>query len=229
MALVNTAIIKAYLDYIEQKQFPCIAAKAALAKQNVRCKVAGNMACPKDDSDILKFLYDFVDEFRNSKDIYHSATIIFTGPQTGNEEMFDALLWQRLQALEILDAKNYMYDSRVEADPSSAKFSFSIKEEAFYIIGLHPASSREARKFMYPTLVFNPHSQFEQLRATTKYEAMKNAVRKKDIALSGCVNPMLHDFGQSSEVYQYSGRKYDETWECPLKITHATTQHNSST
>ena len=143
--------------------------------------------------------------------------------------MFDELLWQRLQALEILDAENYSYDNRVESDPSSSSFSFSIKEEAFYIIGLHPASSRQARQFKYPALVFNPHAQFEQLRSTTKYEVMKNTVRKRDIALSGSVNPMLQDFGESSEVFQYSGRKYDETWQCPLKITHAETKHNPST
>ena len=203
-------------------------AKAALAGENVKCMVAGNMACPKDDEEILQFLYDFVDEYRRSKDFYHSAAIIFTGPQVNNEEMFDAILWQRLQSLEILDAKSYGYDRRVDGDTSSSKFSFSIKEEAFYIIGLHPASSRHARRFIYPILVFNPHAQFEQLRTTTKYYMMKNAVRKRDIAFSGSVNPMLQDFGESSEVYQYSGRKYDETWQCPLKITHAKTQHNSS-
>ena len=166
--------------------------------------------------------------YRNSNEFYHSAAIIFTGPQIINEEMFDALLWQRLQALEILDAENYKYDNRVEADPASAKFSFSIKEEAFYIIGLHAASSRQARRFIHPTLVFNPHAQFEQLRASSKYDAMKNTVRKRDIAFSGSVNPMLQDFGEASEVFQYSGRKYDDSWKCPLKITHATTKHNPS-
>jgi FPC/CPF motif-containing protein YcgG len=137
-----------------------------------------------------------------------------------NEEMFDGLLWQRLQALQMLDAQHYNYDKRVDADPSSAKFSFSIKEEAFYIVGLHPASSRLARQFSYPTLVFNPHNQFEHLKETTKYDMMKNAVRKRDVALSGSVNPMLQDFGETSEVFQYSGRKYDESWQCPLKIMH---------
>ncbi len=222
------AIVEEYLAFLENKEFPCIAAKAALAKQQVRCMVAGNMACPKEDEDILQFLYEFVDEYRASKDFYHTATIIFLGTQINNEEMFDELLWQRLQAFEMLDAQNYSYDNRVEADPSSSAFSFSIKEEAFYIIGLHPASSRQARQFKYPALVFNPHAQFEQLRSTTKYEVMKNTVRKRDIALSGSVNPMLQDFGESSEVFQYSGRKYDESWQCPLKITHAQTKHNSS-
>jgi FPC/CPF motif-containing protein YcgG len=223
------AVVAEYLSFLAEKDFPCIAAKAALARQQVKCLVAGNMACPKDDAGILQFLYEFVDEYRRSKDFYHTATIIFSGPQINNEEMFDGLLWQRLQSLEILDAENYSYDDRVEADPSSSKFSFSIKEEALYIIGLHPAGSRLARQFKYPALVFNPHAQFEQLRATTKYEVMKNTVRKRDIALSGSVNPMLKDFGESSEVYQYSGRKYDADWQCPLKITHAETKHNSST
>lgn len=217
-----------YRSFLNATLFPCIAAKAALAKQHANCMVAGNMACPNDDAAILQFLYDFVEEYRSSKDFYHSVAVIFTGPEINSEEMFDALLWQRLQALEILDAKNYDYDNRVEADPSSAKFSFSIKEEAFYIIGLHPASSRHARRFVYPALVFNPHAQFEQLRASTKFDAMKNAVRKRDLLFSGSVNPMLHDFGESSEVYQYSGRKYDDSWQCPLKITHAKTEHNTS-
>ena len=170
---------------------------------------------------ILQFLYDFVDDYRNSKEFYHSAAIIFKGPEFINEEMFDELLWQRLQALADLDAENYSFDKRVNNAPSSPNFSFSIKEEAFYIIGLHANSSRQSRKFRYPTLVFNPHAQFEELRETSKYEIMKNVVRKRDIAYSGSVNPMLEDFGKSSEVYQYSGRKYDDTWQCPLKINHA--------
>lgn len=229
MSQANTAIIKEYIGFLEQREFPCIAAKAALAGQRVKCMVAGNMACPKDDAGIIQFLYDFVEGYRNSKDIYHSATIIFTAPQIYNEEMFDALLWQRLQALELLDAQNHDYDNRVDHDPASAKFSFSIKEEAFYIIGLHPESSRPARQFAFPALVFNPHAQFEQLRETSKYNMIRNAVRKRDVAFSGSVNPMLHDFGELSEVYQYSGREYDDKWECPLKITHATTKHNSTT
>ncbi len=211
-------VIQEYLSFLDAKEFPCIAAKAALAKQQVKCMIAGNMACPKDDAEILQFLYNFVDEYRKSKDFYHSAVIIFPSSQNINEEMFEALLWQRLQSFQILDAEKFNFDKRVEADPSSANFSFSIKEEAFYIIGLHPASTRLARQFKYPALVFNPHDQFELLKTTGKYDNMKNAVRKRDVALSGSVNPMLKDFGTASEVFQYSGRQYDESWQCPLQI-----------
>lgn len=126
-------------------------------------------------------------------------------------------MWMRLQALSDLDAEMYPYDGRVNPDPQSDQFSFSLKEEAFFVIGLNPQSSRPARRFKYPTLVFNPHAQFEELRALKRYDKMKNIVRKKDVALSGSINPMLNDFGDSSEVYQYSGLRYDHNWQCPFK------------
>lgn len=222
-------IIEEYKAYLNNKKFPCIAARAALEKMQIKCLVAHHLCCPKDDQSILKFLYVFVGEYRQSEKFYHSAAIIFTGPEIHNEEMFDELMWQRLQALANLDAENYTYDKRVDADPASAKFSFSIKGEAFYIIGLHPLSSRLARRFRYPTLVFNPHAQFEKLRESNHYEKMKNIVRRRDVAYSGSVNPMLEDFGKASEVYQYSGRNYDENWQCPLKINHAQIEDNSTT
>lgn len=224
----ETNIIEKYKAYLERKEFACIAAKAALAKAQIKCLVADHLACPKDDDNILQFLYAFIDDYRASKEMYHSAAIIFKGPDVCNEPLFDAFMWQRLQALSNLDAVKYEYDKRVAADPSSGNFSFSLKEESFYIIGLHPGSSRLTRQFTYPTLVFNPHAQFEQLRETQKYDNIKGAVRKRDVAYSGSVNPMLEDFGEASEVYQYSGRKYDESWQCPLKINHAGVNHHTT-
>lgn len=222
-------IIDQYLSYLDNKAFPCIAAKAALAKKHINCMVVDHMACPKDDYAILKFLYHFIDEYRKADDFYYSAAIIFREPVTLTEPLFDQLLWQRLQSLANMDAQQYVYDKRVSNDPASERFSFSLKEEALFIIGLHPGSSREARRFAYPTLAFNPHAQFEKLRAGDRYEKMKEAVRKRDTLYSGSVNPMLADFGEASEVYQYSGRYYDNDWQCPLKINHATNQHHPTT
>lgn len=222
------SIIKEFQDYINDKAYPCVAARAAMAREHIPCMVANYMACPKDDRNILQFLYHFVDDFRSATTTFHSAAIIFKGPELHSEEIFDSLLWQRLQSLARLDAENCVYDNRVNADPSSSDFSFSLGGEAFFIIGLHPASSRLSRQFKYPTLVFNPHAQFEQLRKTDRYENMKHIIRQRDIAYSGTINPMLADFGQSSEVYQYSGRQYDSEWQCPLKINHAEIKHHSA-
>lgn len=220
MAVDHTHIAKAYLDFIRDKDFPCIAAKAALSENQIRIMVADHLACPKDDARILQFLYEFVDAFRSAGDLYHSAVVLFKEPRQCDETMFDAMLWKRLQSISDLDAVHFHWDRRVAQDVASPDFSFSMKEEAFYVIALHANSSRMARQFSYPALVFNPHEQFQKLRAAHKYIPMRQAVRKRDLKLSGSVNPMLADFGEASEVFQYSGVQYDSTWKCPFVAKH---------
>lgn len=222
-------VIKEYLGYVGNENFPCIAARAAVAREHVRCITAGNMACPRQDKLVLEFLYDFVDEYRNSGKPFHSAAIIFEDTVIHSENEFDVLLWQRLQALSSLDAQAYPYDPRVSADPAAGEFSFSIKSEAFFIIGLHPMNTRPGRRFSYPTIVFNPHAEFQRLRVTGQYEKIKHIVRKRDLAYSGSVNPMLDDFGNTSEALQYSGMKYEPSWQCPLKIDHGANEDYSAT
>lgn len=222
-------IVASYLEFIGNRDFPCVAAREAAARQQVACFVAGHMACPGDDAAILEFMYRFIDDFRGKTDVFHSAAIIFKLPVISDEKTFDMLMWQRLQALSNLDATKYGYDSRVDADPSSGNFSFSIKEEAMFVVGLHPQSSRQARQFSYPMLTFNPHALFVKLKAMGQYPKMKNIVRKRDMAYSGSINPMLEEFGKSSEVYQYSGMQYDNDWQCPLKTNHAATSDYSAT
>lgn len=221
-----TEIADDFKAHLRSVIYPCVAARQASLKQTIECYTAGHMMCPHDDASILQFIYDFVDTYRNASPGYHSAVVIFTAPIRMDEAQFDAMLWQRLQSLSTLDAKNYPYDSRVDQDPASPSFSFSLKEEAFYVIGMHPGSGRKARQYPYPVLVFNPHAQFERLRQEEHFTRMQNIVRKRELAYSGSVNPMLTDFGEVPEVFQYSGRVYDRDWQCPLKINHD--QHHTS-
>jgi FPC/CPF motif-containing protein YcgG len=216
----QNTIAEEYFAFIDDKAFPCVAAKAACSRDQIRVMICDHLACPKDDYGIAQFLYGFVDECRASPKLYDSAVVIFNRPLECSEEHFDMLMWQRLQAISDFDAASHSWDRRVSNDPSHADFSFSIKEEAFYIIGLHPGSNRKARRFKYPALVFNPHDQFEKLRQLEKYSTMKDTVRKRDTAFSGSVNPMLADFGESSEAFQYSGRVYDKEWKCPFVSRH---------
>lgn len=209
-------IFNEYYNFLSNKAFPCVAAKDAMAKANIKLLVADNIACPKDDKSILDFMYSFTHFYRKSGKGFYSAAVIFMQPEIVNEDLFDALLWQRLAALRSMDALQYPHDSRVAANPDDSNFSFSLMEEAFFIVGLHPTSSRSARRFKYATLVFNPHAQFETMKKDARYEKMKTIVRKRDVSFSGSVNPMLTDFGEASEVYQYSGKNYDSQWQCPL-------------
>jgi FPC/CPF motif-containing protein YcgG len=209
-------IVKEYREFLDEKRFPCIGAKAALSRNHIQCIVLTHMACPAQDAEALQFIYNFVDGYRTSKDMYHSAALIFKGPMNISEDTFDRLFWQRLVSLSSLDKRNFHHDTRVDSDPASDRFSFSLKGEAFFIVGLHAASSRRARQFKYPAVIFNPHAEFEKLRAANRFIKMRDVVRKRDVAYSGSVNPMLTDFNTASEVYQYSGKQYTSDWICPL-------------
>lgn len=226
---LQSDIKQQYLSFLARKEFPCIGAKAALAKGEVRIIAANHMAYPDDDRDILQHIYSFVDDIRLHTPLYATAAVIFAEPAVVTEAEFDKLFWKRLQAISDLDAVNFAYDPRVASDPESADFSFSLKEEAFYVVGMHALSSRKARQFSYPAMVFNPHTQFDRLKQVGKYEGMKNVIRSRDLKFSGSINPMLADFGESSEVLQYTGIKYDNDWKCPFFARHANhTDHSTA-
>ena len=211
-------VIKAFIDKIDEKSFPCVAAKDALNKDNIKILTAGHLGCPNDDEKILDFIYDFVETFREQEKGFHSEVILFPETEPISEEQFENLLFQRLKALRTLDARFFSYDPRVSDDPISPEFSYSLKEEAFFIIGLHPNSSRPARRFSTAAIVFNPHVQFEKLREDGNYHKMRKIVRSRDEALAGSVNPMLMDFGTHSEIFQYSGRERKMEEGCPFDI-----------
>ena len=213
----DTNIIEAFYSFIRSDSFPCVGAKAALGRNNIKVMVAEHFDRCGSDKEILSFAYNFIREYRKANNGFHSLVIIFKGPVNMDEDTFEEVLWRRLQSLRYLDAIHFAYDKRVSSDPSSPSFSFSLMEEAFFIIALHPFSSRIARRFSHPALVFNPHAQFEKLRKMGSYERIKNINRMRDIKLSGSINPMLKDFGEVSEAFQYSGRQYDDQWKCPLK------------
>ena len=87
---------------------------------------------------------------------------------------------------------------------------------AYFIVGLHPQASRDARRTPTPTLVFNLHEQFEELRASGRFPSMRDKIRERDLHLQGTVNPMVADHGQDSEARQYSGRQVGPGWTAPF-------------
>jgi len=209
-------MINQYLAHLNEKDFPCVAAKVSVGRKQVKSMVGGHMACPADDQKILQFMYDFVDLYRSARQPFHSAAVIFRAPLQVDDVMFDTMLWQRLHALREKDCVNYQHDPRVDDNPTSPNYSYSLKGEAFFVIGLHPGSGRRSRQFTYPVLVFNPHAEFEKLRSRNRFEKLKAIIRKRDMKYSGSVNPLLGDFGATSEIHQYSGLPHRDDWKCPL-------------
>lgn len=93
--------------------------------------------------------------------------------------------------------KAYVLDPGVSSDPASCEFSFSIAGRAFFIVGLHPSSSRISRCAPVPCLAFNFHDQFQLLRTSGKFEKMQRSIRTRDVALQGSANPALKSFGEA--------------------------------
>lgn len=196
-------------------RFTCVAAKSAVAHDAYRI---GNYAAMDDDGAIEGLahdLYEFVQE-RPSFDGFSTFVATFNASEATTEVTFEERLWSLLQRLHALDRNHFDWDPTVSSDPDSEKFSFSFAGTAFFLVGLHSASSRFTRRFAFPTIAFNAHSQFEGLRETGKYERMQKVIRARDVSLQGDINHNLSDFGERSEARQYSGRAVENEWKCPF-------------
>lgn len=203
--------------HVSERDFPCVGAKAALAKGTLEVLGCTRINSAWDDVRIHDALMRFAEEYRRDKTMYRSFAVVFDGPETLSETEFERALWQRVQSLSDKDVwRGQEYDERVSSDPENPHFSLSFGGEAFFVVGLHPHSSRPARRFDRPTMVFNLHDQFERLRAEGKYESMREKILVRDEALAGSRNPMLARHGAASEARQYSGRAVDDAWRCPF-------------
>lgn len=203
---------------IAERDFPCVGAKSALARGTLKTLVCHSLASNWDDLRVHRELMDWAEEYRADPGGLRSLAVVFSGPDDLDETAFEALMWERIQSFADKDHwLGQSYDHRVSADPDAPHFSLSFGGEAFFVVGLHPAASRPARRFPRPTLVFNLHAQFEQLRDEGKYERMRETILLRDHDLAGSMNPMLARHGEVSEARQYSGREVSEDWACPFR------------
>ena len=211
---------KIFREFVGGDTFPCVGAKAALARGSIETHEFGLLGDRADDQPMLDGLSRFVAMIESSasdENIVNSYVAIFRGPFNLNEIGFEALMWAQLWRIHKLDvlAGNPTAED-VSSDADSPLFSLSIAGHPFFLIGLHPHASRLARRFSNPVLVFNSHRQFEKLRGDGRYAKMQTATRSRDVRLQGSVNPNLTDFGEASEARQYSGREVEDAWRCPF-------------
>lgn len=206
------------LAAISHETFPCVGAKSALARGQLKVLVGRSLASAWDDLTIHSQLLDWVRAYRANSSGLRSLAVVFEGPLDLTEREFETLMWDRLQSFADKDEwLGQPYDKRVSADPDDPDFSLSFGGAAFFVVGLHPNASRPARRVPRPTLVFNLHDQFERLREEGRYEGMRQKIIARDVKLAGSVNPMLARFGEGSGARQYSGRAVGADWKCPFR------------
>jgi FPC/CPF motif-containing protein YcgG len=203
-----------FREFVQRRDFPCLGAKSVVRLNNYTLRAYGALGAEGNSRRMVCDLSRFGASL--SDDVLSALVAVFPDAPPEEEIAFERRLWKQLQQVHEADPEGVRWADGVSPDPDDPHFSFSVGGRAFFIVGLHPLSSRLARRFRWPTLVFNPHEQFSRLREQGRFEGFRAAIRTRDIALQGSENPNLADYGERSEARQYSGRPAEDDWKCPF-------------
>ena len=204
-------------DHIRTASFPCLGAKAALAKKQLSVMTAHDLFSARDDRAIHRRLVETGQAYRRDGELFRSFAVMFEGTPAYDEAEMEAALWTRLQALSDYDAgTGYAPDHRISSDPDSHNFALSFGGEGFFVLMLHPNASRASRRFDRCAVIFNLHHQFETLREDGRFEKLSETIIARDTVYSGSRNLMLGEHGKVSSARQYSGRNVGDNWCCPF-------------
>lgn len=210
----NEDIYQDFEHFILQKEHPCLMAQTVFSMKQVSLHTYSNLGSVDSACQILRDLTAYIENYDFNSNDFFAFVAVFKGRKEYTEKEFESALWQQLTLINSMDDRPW--DPEVSKDPESNKFSFSIAGKAFYVVGMHPGSSRMARQSPYPTIVLNLHCQFEKLREMGSFDVVRDRIRARDKKLQGTNNPMLENFGESSEARQYSGREVEDHWKCPF-------------
>jgi FPC/CPF motif-containing protein YcgG len=202
--------------FVQDPRFPCLGAKSVVRLDGYTLHVYGALGADTETVTIARDLEKFSGQFSADEKEFKAFVAVFPDSPPDSEIEFERRLWQELQLLHDADHTGEGWAAEASADVSDPHFSFSFGGKAYFVVGLNPVSSRIARRFRWPALVFNPHAQFTRLREDGRFDGLRWAIRARDAALQGDSNPNLADFGESSEARQYSGRKAEADWTCPF-------------
>lgn len=195
-------------------EYPCLGARSVFKRERATVVLHDDLEAPETARALLEQLREYAATV-DPEEGFVSFVAGFRGPEVRDEKHFEEMLWALLQRLHDVDEQPWAPE--VSADPNDPHFAFSVAGTPFFIVGLHPKASREARRMPLPVLVFNLHEQFESLREEGGFERMRDTIRRRDEELQGSINPMVSDHGETSEARQYSGRKLEKAWEAPFE------------
>jgi FPC/CPF motif-containing protein YcgG len=95
---------QALLDaHVAEADFPCVGAKAALAKGTLSVLACDRLDSAWDDLRIHDGLMHFAAAYRKDPGLFRSFAVIFDGPDDLSEQDFEAALWQRVQSISDKD------------------------------------------------------------------------------------------------------------------------------
>jgi len=209
--------VGAMTEMVGRPDYPCLGARSVFRRDRATVRVYDELDAPATAQLLLQDLC----EFASAVDLdegFASFVAIFRGPRIVDERHFERLLWSQLRQLHAAD--DAPWSDEVSPDPDDEHFALSVAGNAYFVVGLHPMASRDARRAASPTLVFNLHEQFVALRASGHFPRMRDRIRDRDEQLQGSINPMVADQGEVSQARQYSGREVGPGWRAPFGAEH---------
>jgi FPC/CPF motif-containing protein YcgG len=203
---------------LNQKNYPCVAALQSFHKDDYQVGFYGELGEGSLWRDLRQDLLFFLSKQRQSNSTHLTFWAFFEERPEISEEGFEERMWKELSFLTSEETKDEDW-GQFTSDPEDKAFCLGLGGHRFFVVGLHPQSSRKARQFPVPALVFNVFDQFEALKEKGIYDSMVKTNRDRDVKFQGSVNPMALVHGDDWESIQFSGRANDQKkWKCPFSF-----------
>ena len=214
---LRTQVESTFKQWFDPKVYPCIPAVQSMTKHEYLVGLYDDLGEGKHSAELARDLLFFRERQKRSKSLYLSFWALYTPRETWSEEEFEARMWRELSYVSSREVPGTPWDPLFSADPADPRFCFSLGGDAFFIVGVHPTSSRLARRFAYPGIIFNLYDQFEELDRRGQYTAIVKKNRERDVKFQGSVNPMIEKYADRWESIQFSGRNNSPEWKCPFQ------------
>ena len=193
--------------------FPCLGGAGAVRRGDYRFGVYDSLGSEAAVARCTHDLRRFVDELPVGASGVAVYVAVFEGEVFLSDVDFEHALWAQLRGLDAVERRG----ARPRACPAYVDegdpgFVFAGRE--FFVVGLHPGASRWARRFAWPTLVFNSLSHVPPLKRSGKYDRMQGRILARDRRLHGVEYASL----EASQRAQFSGRQVGPDWTCPVAL-----------
>lgn len=211
----NALVYNEIARHVTQANYPCIAAVKSFLQNDFLIGCYSGFGTDECSQDLGSDLLSFKQQQKERKSLYFSFWAGFPDSKVESEAQFEELLWKQLSLVSSHSVTDE-WDPNFSSDPLDKNFCFSLDGSAYFIVGMHPMSSRRSRQTAFPILAFNLYDQFHQLMAEEKFEPMVQINRNRELRFQGDINPMVKKHGQEWEAIQFSGQNNPDTWKCPF-------------
>ncbi|MEU0214027.1 guanitoxin biosynthesis heme-dependent pre-guanitoxin N-hydroxylase GntA [Streptomyces sp. NPDC006265] len=190
--------------------YTCLGGSAAIRQDKYRLGLYGPLSSTAAIDGCADDLRRFTEDFPRATHAVAVFVAVFDGPLCVDEVSFERVLWDQLRGMNRVDGCGTGEPVTLDGGDDGVVFA----DRRFFVVGLHPAASRWARRFAWPTLVFNALTHDELLRSKGQQERMRDKIRSRDVRLQGSVNPAV----DLPRIAQFAGRMVDSDWRPPTGL-----------